>query len=160
MSSDLELPRKYSLKIGGRTVVFRKKSDESAEHVLCKALALSLFAHEYPDSLVEYGVGDRYKPDVVSLTEEGEPELWAECGQVGKQKIRALLRRYRRTRFVFFKYGEIPDGFAKLVEKAVNDSRREAPVELVALPRDMASRIASDGTVSISREDCSILRIE
>lgn len=160
MSSDLELPRKYSLKIGGRTVVFRKKRDESAEHVLCKALALTLLSDDYPDSVVEYPIGDRYKPDVVSLGSDGDPELWVECGQVGKRKIRALLRRYPRTHFVFLKYGSLPTGFVRLVERAAEDARRTAPVELIALPQDMGSSIESDGTVQIRRDECEIVRID
>lgn len=160
MCSELELPRKYSLKIGGRTVVFRKKPDESAEHVLCKALTLTLLSDDYPDRFVEYAVGDRYRPDVVSLDRDGEPELWAECGQVGKRKIQALLRRYPRTHFVFLKYGSLPVGFVRLVERAVADVRRDAPVELIALPSDMDSRVASDGTVRIRRADCTVVRLD
>lgn len=159
MSSDLELPRKYSLRIAGRKIVFRKRSDESADHVRCKALAVALYSDEYPDTMVEQAVGDRYKPDLVSMSASGEPAFWAECGQVGKRKIEALLRRYPRTHFVFLKYGSLPVGFVRIVERAADRAKRTAPVDLVALPSELSNQIDPDGTVSISLEDCEVRRL-
>jgi hypothetical protein len=43
----------------------------------------ALYLPLYPNLSVEIGVGDRYKPDVVALGEDGRPLFWAEAGQVG-----------------------------------------------------------------------------
>ena len=37
--------------------------------------------------VVEIRVGDRYKPDVVSLDGQGQPRFWGEAGRVGSAAI-------------------------------------------------------------------------
>jgi hypothetical protein len=71
---------KWTLRSGGQTVVFAKKSNEKASHVLMKAFLWALYLPKYPDITVEIHVGDRYKPDVVSLDERRQPIFWGESG--------------------------------------------------------------------------------
>ena len=99
MTTDLMLRRKWTLRAHGRQVVFVKKSNESSEHVLMKALLWALYLPDYPELTVEISIGDRYKPDVVALDAQGSPTFWAEAGQVGVDKIQSLVRRHRRTHF-------------------------------------------------------------
>lgn len=89
---ELRLRRKWTLRAHGRQVVFVKKPVESTEHVVMKALIWALYLPQYPDLIVEIPVGDKYKPDVVSLDAQGEPVFWGEAGDV------STARRYVRSR--------------------------------------------------------------
>ena len=73
MMSDLPLRRKWTLRAHGNQVVLVKKPGESGEHVIMKALLWALYLPLYPDLTVEVPVGDRYKPDLVSLDAQGRP---------------------------------------------------------------------------------------
>ena len=124
MTSELFLRRKWTLRAHSRQVVFVKKSNERAEHVLMKAFLWALYLPMYPDLSVEVRVGDRYKPDVVALDEGGHPIFWAEAGQVGLDKIRSLLRRYRNTHFAIAKWATRLDPYVELVNGALEGLRR------------------------------------
>ena len=94
MTQDLLLRRKWKLRAHDQQVIFVKKAGESAEHVLMKAFIWALYLPDYPDMLVEVRIGDRYKPDLVSMDPvQAAPRFWGEAGQVGRAKIHKLVRR-------------------------------------------------------------------
>lgn len=160
MTDDLHLRRKWTLHAHGRQVVFAKKAQESSEHVLMKALLWALYLPQYPGLLVEVPVGDRYRPDLVALDENGKPRFWAEAGQVGRQKIHTLARRYRGTHFAIAKWDTGLDPFVTLVVEAVRGLQRSAPCDLIAFPPDAAERfIDADGHIHLGHADLDWVRL-
>jgi hypothetical protein len=154
MTSDLYLRRKWTLRAHGQQVVFIKRPNERSSHVLMKALLWALYLPLYPDLSVEIGVGDRYKPDVAALGEDGRPIFWAEAGQVGLAKIRALLRRYRQTHFAIAKWETRLDQYVDLLSEVLEDLRRTAPVDLLCFPENSAERFIDErGVIQITMAD-------
>lgn len=161
MTSELMLRRKVTFRAHDRQVVFVKKSNERAEHVIMKALLWGLYLPRYPDMAVEIHIGDRYKPDVVALDERGRPRFWGEAGAVGAQKIRSLARRYRETHFVIAKWDTRLDPFVALVSDALAGLKRSAPFDLITFPDDSAGRfIDADGHIRVRFEDLEWVRLE
>lgn len=151
---DLFLRRKLTLRAHGKQVVFIKKKAESIEHVLMKAYIWALYLPEYPDLSIEVSVGDKYKPDVVSINEHGRPIFWGEAGKVNTQKIQSLARRLRNTHFAFAKWNTSLDTFEQLINDASSLHRREAPIDLLVFPADAGERfIDSEGRIHIRHED-------
>jgi hypothetical protein len=152
--SDLELRRKLTLRAHGRQVVFVKRPIEHSRHVLMKAFIWALYLPTFPDLRVEIDIGDRYKPDVVSLDGANGPRFWGEAGEVGREKIRALSRRYRGAHLCIARWDERLGPLAELVGGAIRDARRTAPFDLLRIPPDAAERfIAPDGEISITHAD-------
>ena len=161
MTSELYLRRKWTLRAYDKQVVFVKRSNERPEHVVMKALIWALYLPEYPDLIVEFPVGDRYKPDVVSLDEQGKPRFWGEAGQVGAAKIRSLARRYRSTHFVMGKWDTRLDPFIELVSGAIQGVKRSAPFDLIGFPDDSVERFINEqGQIHIRREDVTWVRLD
>lgn len=159
MTEDLLLRRKWTLRAHGRQVVFVKKPVESSTHVVMKALLWALYLPQYPDLTVEVAIGDRYKPDLVSLDERGEPRFWGEAGDVSTAKIRSLARRYRRTHFALAKWDTRLDPLTGIVEDALRGLGRSAPFDLISFPPDAVDRfIADDGTIRISHAELTWVR--
>ncbi len=127
-----------------------------------KALIWALYLPHYPKLRVEVRIGDRYKPDVVELDQfEQEPLFWGEAGQVGKQKIASLTRRFRNTHFAMAKWDTPLRSHAEMVESAVRKRNRTAPFDLIRFARDSAEKfIAPNGEISITHNDVTWLRIE
>lgn len=147
--SDRHLRRKITLTLGGKQFVLVKKPGESMEHVLGKAAAVALYRTAYPDLSIEVPVGDKYKPDVVSLDHAGRPRFWAESGTVSKQKLTKLFKRYPDTHFVFLRFGAVAPGFRTLVERCIPGGHR-GTVEVLGLPHDLAERLET----GLRRTDC------
>ena len=145
MTKELFLRRKWTLRAHGEKVVFVKRSNERREHVLMKAFLWALYLPEYPDLLVEVPVGDRYKPDLVSLDTRGEPRFWGEAGHVSPGKVRSLVRRYRRTHFALAKWDTELEPFVGWVEEAVERYGRRAPFDVLRFPPDAAERFVDEG---------------
>lgn len=159
MTEELLLRRKWTLRAHGRQVVFVKRPIESSNHVVMKALLWALYLPQYPDLTVEIAIGDRYKPDVVSLNDRGEPRFWGEAGDVTTAKIRSLARRYRRTHFALAKWDARLDPLVAIVEDALRGLNRTAPFDLISFPPDAVDRfIADDGTIRISHADLTWIR--
>ena len=159
MTRDLFLRRKWTFRAYGKQVVFIKRSHERSSHVLMKAFLWALYLPTYPDLTVEVRVGDRYKPDVVALDEDGRPIFWAEAGQVGLEKIRSLLRRYRDTHFAIAKWATRLDPYVALVEDALEGLRRSAPVDLLCFPDDSAQRfIDHQGHIQLTFDEVEWVR--
>jgi len=140
MTSELFLRRKWTFRAYGEQVVFIKRANERTTHVLMKAFLWALYLPLYPNLTVEIRIGDRYKPDVVALDEDGRPLFWGEAGQVGQEKMRSLLRRYRGTHFAVAKWETRLNPYVELVGDALDGLRRMAPVDLICFPEDSAER--------------------
>jgi hypothetical protein len=152
--SDLELRRKLTLRAHGRQVVFVKRPIEHSRHVLMKAFIWALYLPDYPDLGVEIDIGDRYKPDVVQLGGDGRPRFWGEAGEVGRDKIRSLARRFRDAHLCIARWDERLGPLAQIVSAALRDSRRAAPFDLLRIPSDAAERfIMPDGEIRIAHHD-------
>lgn len=158
--SDLLLRRKWTLRAHGQQVVFVKKTNEHTRHVLMKALLWALYLPEYPDLSVEIRIGDRYKPDVVSLDESGQPRFWGEAGQVSVEKIRSLVRRYRTTHFAIARWDTRLDPLVAIVADALTHNRRAAPFDVLRFPGDSAERfIDAEGNIRLSRDAVELVRL-
>lgn len=160
MNNELLLRRKWTLRAYGRQVVFVKRPNEHAHHVLMKALIWALYLPSYPELLVEVPVGDRYKPDVVALDAGGQPQFWGEAGQVAEDKIFALARRYRDTHLAIGKWNTRLDPLAATVRGAVAQTRRSAPFDLLCFPLDSGERfVDARGEINITFDELDWLRI-
>ncbi len=145
MTMELFLRRKWTFRAHGKQVVCIKRSNERTTHVLMKAFLWALYLPLYPNLTVDIRVGDRYKPDVVALGENGRPLFWGEAGHVGMDKIRSLVRRYPDTHFVIAKWEARLDPYDALVKDALQRLRRSPPVDLVCFPEHSAERFIDDG---------------
>ena len=160
MTLELHLRRKWTLHASDRQVVLVKKPYESTEHVVMKALLWALYLPDYPDLTVEVAVGDRYKPDVVALSELGPPRFWGEVGDVSVAKIRSLARRYRNTHLAIAKWDARLEPTIAIVTDAIEHLNRQAPVDLLSFPADSAERFMdNDGRIHISRDDLEWVRV-
>lgn len=92
---------------------------ESYEHVLMKALAYGIFVSDYPDLQVEVRVGLRYKPDLVTIADDGSFDLWVECGMVSITKTKWLLKHSSAKRIVICKIGFGIEQLAKQLRSEV-----------------------------------------
>ena len=142
---DLALRRKWTLKAHGRQQVFVKRAQESTEHVLMKAGLWSYYVQQYPNLYVEVSVGDKYKPDLVAVNDQGEPIFWAEAGKVTPAKVASLTRRYPDTMFVLAKWAMRLQPLADVYRKA-RDPRHCAPFYLLSFPAHTADYVRPDGT--------------
>ena len=160
MTHELLLRRKWTLRAGDRQVVLVKKPYESTEHVVMKALLWALYLPEFPDLTVEVPVGDRYKPDVVALSEQGPPRFWGEAGDVSVAKIRSLARRYQKTHLAVAKWDTRLEPTIAIVTDAIAHLSRQAPVDLLSFPADSAERfVDDDGRIRIARQDLDWVRL-
>jgi len=125
-----------------------------------KAFLWALYLPLYPNLTVEIRIGDRYKPDVVALDEDGRPLFWGEAGQVGQEKMRSLLRRYRGTHFAVAKWETRLNPYVELVGDALDGLRRTAPVDLICFPEDSAERfIDQHGHIRLAFNDLEWVRL-
>jgi hypothetical protein len=151
---ELTLRRKWTLRAHGQQVVFVKRQGERTEHVVMKALLWALYLPDYPDLKVEIHIGDRYKPDVVSLDPWQRPRFWGEAGRIRPDKIETLVKRYRATHFAIAKWDTPLAPFVDIVEEALMDIQREAPFDLIRVPSDAAERFIDErGEIRVRRED-------
>jgi hypothetical protein len=151
--SDLHLRRKLTFHAHGRTLVLVKRSNEKIEHRLMMALLWALYLPKYPDLRIDVPIGARYRPDLVQLGLDGRPVFWGECGEVGLEKLRVLCARYRETHLVFAKWASNVEPFAALIEQALRDVRRAAPVELISFDADSVRFVDQTGGVKIGAGD-------
>lgn len=154
------LRRKWTLRAYERQVVFIKKANERAEHVIMKALLWALYLPDYPDLTVEISIGDRYKPDLIALDTHDRPRFWGEAGQIGVQKIHSLARRYRQTHFALAKWDIRLDPFIDIVQEAIEALDRQAPFDLLRFPDDSAERFIDDkGQIRVTHDDLEWVRL-
>lgn len=155
------LRRKVTLRTHGEQVVFVKRKHERIEHVWMKAYLWALYLPSYPDLQVEIDIGDKYKPDVVSLNRRRRrPHFWGEAGQVGPDKIGALLDRHPSAHFAIAKWARPLDPLLSRVEEAVHEVERTAPVDLLSFPDDSADRFIDErGTIDLSFAEVNWIRV-
>ena len=164
LSGDLSLRRKGAFRAHGRKIVLVKRPYERASHVIMKALLWALYLPQYPDLTVEMAIGDRYKPDVVSLDPQGRPRFWGEAGQVSPAKVQALVARYRETHLALAKWDALMAPFAEMVDRALRRSaqrgiRRRAPFDLLCVPADSAERfVDARGEIRVALDDLAWTR--
>ncbi len=160
MPTDLVLRRKLTVRAHGRRLVLVKRPGEGAEHVWMKAFLWALYLPAHPGLTVEVPIGDRYKPDLVALGDDGRPTFWGEAGKVSAEKYRALFRRYPDTPFAFAKWTTRLDPHAALIRDALDGRPRRAPVDLLGIPPDAPDRfLAPDGTVTVAFSDLVVVRL-
>jgi hypothetical protein len=156
--NELHLRRKLSFRAHGRTLVLVKRSNEKLEHRLMMALLWALYLPRYPELRIDVTIGARYRPDLVQLGPDGRPVFWGEAGEVGVEKLRVLCTRFRDTHLVFAKWAINLQPFAALIDDALHDTRRTAPVELIGFDADAARFIDANGHITIDPADVTLRR--
>ena len=160
MEKDLKLRQKWTLRAQDKQIVLVKKHYEKSTHVLMKGFIWALYLPYYPNLTVEIGVGDRYKPDVVALDQQGMPEFWGEAGQITVEKIRSLLKRYRSTHFAIAKWKSSLTPLIGIVEEALDGLRRSSPVDLIRFEDDSAQRfIDAHGQITLDHDSLNWVRL-
>jgi len=126
----------YDFELAGRRVRLWRRTGESYEHVLMKALGYAMFVGEFPALEIEQRVGLRYKPDLVARSGGAEFALpfafWGECGQTAVRKTAWLLKHAGVARLVLFKIISSPSALVSEL-RAVVDERYRAPERLVVV---------------------------
>lgn len=124
LASGVHFSKTYQFRIAGERVTLHKKTGESYEHVLMKALGYALFRPHFPKLVIEHRIGLRYKPDLVSLNDLGRAEFWGECGQVGLRKIAWIAKHSGVQQLALFKFDIIPNHFIAQVRDEVEPRYR------------------------------------
>ncbi len=145
--SERFLPRKLVFQAHGRMLVLRKRAEEKPEHRVMMALLWALYLPRYPQLRIDVPVRLRYRPDLVQLGQQEQIEFWGEAGAVSVDKLHYLCRRLRDTHLVFARWDAQPRAFATLIERALQDSQRQAPVELLGFDERALASIGDDGTI-------------
>ena len=160
METDLKLRRKWTFRTQGKQIILVKKHYEKSTHVLMKGFIWALYLPYYPNLTVELAVGDRYKPDVVAVDQQGMPEFWGEAGQISVEKIHSLLRRYRSTHFAIAKWKSSLNPLIMIVKEALDGLRRSSPVDLISFEDDSAQRFIDEhGQITIEHESLDWVRL-
>lgn len=166
MNSEPIIPRKWTVKAYEHRIVLSKSPQESARHVIMKALLWALYLPDYPTLTVEIRIGDRYKPDLVAFDPQpniyaaDKPLFWGESGVVSQDKIESLVRRFPDTHFAMAKWAMDIRPPAAVVQAAMAKVKRTAPFELLRLPTDSLTRfVDADGQVRITHEDIEWVRL-
>ena len=148
------LRRKLTLRAHGEQIVLVKRKQERIEHVWMKAFLWALVLPTHSKAQVKVGVGDKYTPDVVAMDRRrGRPSFWGEAGHVSPEKIEALIGRYTGTHLAIAKWDTPLDPTLDVVEAAVHDTSRTAPIDLLNFPPDSGDRFITDGHVSLRLYD-------
>lgn len=153
MGSDLVLRRKITFHAHGHKLLLIKKKQESIEHVLMKAFLWAMYIPSHPNLLVEYAIGDKYKPDLISLDQSGHPIFWGEAGKVSVQKIKSLARRFRDTNFVLAKWTTHLSPHEALIRDAISKINRSAPFTLIGFPENSPDLFLDErGNLHVDRQ--------
>lgn len=123
---------------GTRRVLVVAKEEEKIEHVALRLSAAILFWEYGPAMEVSSRhpalTGYDFLPDLMSLDEAGDVNLWVECGNVAVNKISKVTKRLRRARVVVIK--ENPDEGKRFREVLDNEVARSGAVEIWSWPRE------------------------
>ena len=145
----------------GRSCTLVKVRGESVQHCLMKGFVWALLLPMYPDAVCELDIGHHYKPDVVSLTEQGAPAFWGECGAVTTTKLGKLAAEFPATHFVVCKWAHSDvSGYAEQLRSELALPPRTAPFELLSIPDNgPAEYISDNGEVSLTRDDLQVVQL-
>lgn len=149
-----KLRRKWSFRINGQKQILIKKAEEKDTHVLMKIFLAKLYNDKFEDIKIEvrHNREKRYKPDLLATDLQGEAIFWGECGEVSREKILTLIRRYRDTHLSFAKWNINPAPFEQIIEDSLDEIRkkRTAPVDFINFSEEDRDSIADNGEVLIS----------
>ena len=146
-SGERAIAGKMTIRVGHRKLVLAKGPGESERHVLLKALVFARYIGQYPDLLVERGVGLRFKPDLVAVGPYQQILFWGESGETSRQKIGWLIRHVRDGHLVFARQPAGTDTFPDLVAEAIRRERRHGLVEVLTFDDTAWDLIGPDGVV-------------
>jgi hypothetical protein len=167
MATDPIIPRKWQLTAHNQRNVFIWGRQERSAHTLMKAFLWALYLPAYPDMSVEVRIGDHYKPDVVAMpaqpsiySETTAPLFWGEAGQVGRDKIYTLAKRYPTTHFAIAKWESNLRPLVELVGDALKDVRREASFDLINFAADSKDHFIDErGNIALDHDDLDWVRL-
>ena len=104
-------------------VIFSSFPGESTWHVSLKLLAYLIYRRR--DPLVERAVGQRFKPDLVVLKDDGRVRLWIDCGETSIRKLERVVARNPIARVVIVKDTvRHLEGYRALADAALRDTSR------------------------------------
>jgi len=158
--------RKWMVKAHEQHIVIVKGTRERFTHPLMKALIWAMYLPDYPNMTVEVRIGDRYKPDVVAFApddnrfRENEPIFWGEAGQVSRDKIRSIVKRFPDTHFCIGKWQTGLRPHQRILEQALKGVKRNAPFDLINFPDDTVNAIDDDGNITITHDDVDWVRYD
>ncbi len=109
----------HKFELIGENVRLWQKRGETYEHILMKALAYAMFVGEYPNLEIEVRVGLRYKPDLISVKQNGEFAFWGECGLNTIRKTAWLLKHSGTEKLALFKIGFNVEALTKQLRKEI-----------------------------------------
>ena len=127
----------YDFYLSQNIIRLWRRTGESYEHILMKALGYAMFVGEYPNLEIEIKVGLRYKPDLIAINTAGEFEFWGECGQNSIRKTHWILKHTRTKKLVLFKIGQN-------VKQIIKQMRDEIPAKYRAAGRLTLINFVSD----------------
>lgn len=104
-------------------VIFSSFPGESTWHVSLKLLAYLLYRRR--DPLVERPVGQRFKPDLLVLGDDGRVRLWIDCGETSIRKLERVVARNPIALVVIVKDTvRHLESYRALADEALRDSSR------------------------------------
>lgn len=157
--------RRWRLHAHGQHIVVVRGTRERFVHPLMKALLWALYMPLYPNITVEVQIGDRYKPDVVAFGGDdprfraNEPVFWGEAGQVKREKIQAIVKRYPDTHFALAKWEKNLHSYQTLVASALDGVKRNAPFDLISFREGSEHFVNEDGHVNVTFDDLDWVRL-
>lgn len=163
--SKILMRRKWRLYAHGQSIVVVCGQRELFVHPLMKAYLWALYLPQYPKARIEIRIGDKYKPDVVAFGEASAvyqapvPLFWGEAGQVKREKIQALVKRYPKTHFALGKWDTRLKPYVEMVSEALEGLERQAPFDLINFPDNSDSLVDEDGNIHIGFEHVEFIRL-
>lgn len=158
------MTRKWTFRANGQTYVLVKRPEEREVHVLMKIFLAKLYGADYPHLKIEvpYPAETRYKPDLLSLDEQGEARFWGECGEVSSKKLGVLIKKYRRTHLCFVKWNIRPYPFEQMIDQAVRQLKhpRTAPIDFINFDESHRYQVDGRGEVLLDWKDVARRRWE
>lgn len=115
----------------------RKRKGESIQHVVMKLLSYLIYYRE--DLKIEKAVGQRYKPDLVALDSQGEPEIWIDCGSTSLKKLEAMVRGNGGTKFIIVK--AYPGELSRYVAQVSTALREEERLHFLSFGEDLVNQL-------------------
>jgi uncharacterized protein YaeQ len=159
-SGERAIAGKMTIRVDQRKLVLAKGPGESERHVLLKALLFARYVRDYPDILVERGVGLRYKPDLVALGPYQQIQFWGESGETSRQKIGWLIRHVREGHLAFARQSRGADTFPDLVADAVRREGRHGLIEVLSFDDSAWDLIGPDGSINPDAIQPAVTRFE
>ena len=158
---------KYTFSFDGDgKIVLESRAGESDRHIALKILSYLLFRDETGGLplVIEQGVGQRHKPDLVATDPEtGRVVLWIDCGQIEVKRLGRIAVANRHARVVVVKATENEARlYARAAERHLSPPARGASVSYLGFDEDFfdAFRLGLRGTNDLAIErDGDTLRV-